>query len=310
MSFNNMRRPMPRLLAIAAVVIAALMAGCGEDDAGGSGAALEAVATTTQAADLARNVGGDRVSVTGLLDPNADPHDYELRPRDVEAIADADLVVRSGGEVDEWLEEAIEASGSEAPQLDLSAHVRLRREDPHWWQDPANAMRAVTALGDAMAKADPGGAAAYRDGAGAYNARVRRLDTAVETCIGTIPPRGRKLVTTHDSLGYYADRYGLQIVGTVIPSLSTEAQPSAGDTAELIDTIRDAGVKTIFAESSVSPKVEEAIAREAGARVGDELWADSLGPAGSSGDTYLHSIAANTRAIVDGLEGRPCSLPS
>jgi ABC-type Zn uptake system ZnuABC Zn-binding protein ZnuA len=310
MTFNNMRRLMRRLLAIAAVLITAVAGGCGEDDAGSGGAALEVVATTTQAADFARNVGGDRVSVTGLLDPNADPHDYELRPRDVEAIAEADLVVRSGGEVDEWLEEAIEASGSEAPQLDLSTHVRLRGEDPHWWQDPGNAMRAVAAIRDAMAKADPGGAAAYRDGARAYNARVRQLDAAVEKCIETIPTRARKLVTTHDALGYYADRYGLEIIGTVIPSLSTEAQPSAGDTAALIDTIRDAGVKAIFAESSVSPKVEEAIAREAGARVGDELWADSLGPAGSSGETYLHSIVANTRAIVDGLGGRSCSLPS
>jgi ABC-type Zn uptake system ZnuABC Zn-binding protein ZnuA len=299
-----------RLSAIVAVLIAALVAGCGEDDAGSGGGALGVVATTTQAADLARNVGGDRASVTGLLDPNADPHDYELRPRDVEAIAEADLVIRSGGEVDGWLEEAIEASGTEAPLLDLSAHVRLRGEDPHWWQDPGNGARAVVAIQDAMANADPAGAAAYRASGEAYLARVQRLDAAVEKCIAGIPGRSRKLVTTHDALGYYAHRYGLEIVGTVIPSLSTEAQPSAGDTAALIDTIREAGVKAIFAESSVSPKVEHAIARETGARVGDELWADSLGPAGSSGDTYLHSIAANTRAIAEGLGGRPCSLSS
>ncbi len=248
--------------------------------------------------------------MTGLLGPNADPHDYELRPRDVEAIAEAGLVVRSGGEVDEWLDEAIDASGTDAPELDLSAHVRLRGDDPHWWQDPAEAVRAVAAIRDAMAQADPGGAAAYRDNAQAYLRRVHRLDAAVEKCVDSIPARARKLVTTHDALGYYAHRYGLEVIGTVIPSLSTEAQPSAGDTAALIETIREAGVKAIFAESSVSPKVEEAIAREAGARVGEELWADSLGPPGSSGDTYLRSIAANTRAIVDGLGGRSCSLPS
>jgi ABC-type Zn uptake system ZnuABC Zn-binding protein ZnuA len=299
-----------RPLATLAVLLALLVAGCGEDDAGSGGSALEVVATTTQAADLARNVAGDRASVTGLLGPNADPHDYELRPRDVEAIAEAGLVVRSGGEVDEWLDEAIDASGTDAPELDLSAHVRLRGDDPHWWQDPAEAMRAVAAIRDAMAQADPGGAAAYRDNAQAYLRRVRRLDAAVEKCVDSIPARARKLVTTHDALGYYAHRYGLEVIGTVIPSLSTEAQPSAGDTAALIETIRAAGVKAIFAESSVSPKVEEAIAREAGARVGEELWADSLGPPGSSGDTYLRSIAANTRAIVDGLGGRSCSLPS
>jgi ABC-type Zn uptake system ZnuABC Zn-binding protein ZnuA len=299
-----------RALATVAVLLAAVLAACGEDDSAGSGGALEIVATTTQAADLARSVGGERASVTGLLSANSDPHDYELRPRDVETLAHADLVVRSGGEVDEWLEDAIEASGTEAPVLDLSAHVRRRGEDPHWWQDPTNVLRAVPALRDAMGRADTAGAAAYRERAAAYATRVRRLDAAVERCIAGIPAAARKLVTSHDALGYYADRYGIEVIGTVIPSLSTEAQPSAGDTAALIDTIREARVEAIFAESSVSPKVEEAIAREAGARVGAELWADSLGPPGSGGDTYLRSIAANTRAIVDGLGGRRCSLPS
>ena len=301
---------MLRAVATVAVLLAAAAAGCGEDDSGAAGRALEVVATTTQAADLARNVGGERASVTGLLSANSDPHDYELRPRDVEAIADADLIVRSGGEVDEWLEDAIEASGTDAPVLDLSAHVRRRGEDPHWWQDPTNVLRAVPALREAMVRADAAGAAAYRDRARTYAARVRRLDAAAERCIAGIPAADRKLVTSHDALGYYADRYGIEVIGTVIPSLSTEAQPSAGDTAALIDTIREAGVEAIFAESSVTPKVEQAIAREAGARVGAELWADSLGPPGSGGDTYLRSIAANTRAIVDGLGGRRCSPPS
>ncbi len=301
---------MLRVLATVAVLLAAVAIGCGESESAGSGGALEVVATTTQAADLARNVGGERVSVTGLLSANSDPHDYELRPRDVESIADADLVVRSGGEVDEWLDEAIEASGTDAPVLDLAAHVTRRGEDPHWWQDPINVERAVPALRKAMASADAGGSATYRERAESYAARVRRLDAAVERCVAGIPATARKLVTSHDALGYYADRYGIEVIGTVIPSLSTEAQPSAGDTAALIETIREERVKAIFAESSVSPKVEEAIAREAGARVGAELWADSLGPPGSGGDTYVRSIAANTRAIVDGLGGRRCSLPS
>jgi ABC-type Zn uptake system ZnuABC Zn-binding protein ZnuA len=301
---------MPRSLVAIALVLAALLAGCGEEDAGSRAAALDVVATTTQAADLVGNVGGDRAAVSGLLAANSDPHDYELRPHDVEAIADAGLVVRSGGEVDQWLEDAIDASGTDAPVLDLSAHVHREDDDPHWWQDPRNVLRAVPAIRDALTQADPAGTETYRANARAYEARVRRLDAAVMRCIETIPPARRKLVTSHDALGYYAHRYGLEVIGTVIPSLSTEAQPSAGDTAELIDTIRREGVKAVFAESSVSPKIEEAIAREAGARVGGELWADTLGPHGSSGDTYLHSLASNTRAIVAGLGGRPCSLPS
>jgi ABC-type Zn uptake system ZnuABC Zn-binding protein ZnuA len=118
-------------------------------------------------------------------------------------------------------------------------------------------------------------------------------------------------VTTHDALGYYADRYGIEVIGAVIPSLSTAGQASAGETAQLIRTIRAAGVSAVFAESSVNPKVEAAIADQAGATVGRALWADSLGPEGSAGATYLGSIAANTHALVDGFTaGRTtCRLP-
>ena len=118
-----------------------------------------------------------------------------------------------------------------------------------------------------------------------------------------MPAADRAIVTTHDSLGYYARRYGLRVVGAVIPARSTVAQPSAGETAELIATIRRERVRAVFAESSVNPKVEAAIARDAGARVGRPLWADTLGPAGSDGATYVDSIAANTAALVDGMTG-------
>jgi ABC-type Zn uptake system ZnuABC Zn-binding protein ZnuA len=300
--------------------LALIAAGCGEDDeGGGSSGGFEVVATTTQAADLARNVAGTRATVTGLMAPNADPHEYEVRPRDVEAISEAGLIVRSGGDLDEWLQEAIEGSGAEAPVLTLIDHVETRKGeeegepiDPHWWQDPRNAERAVATIRDELIRADPDGAAEYRANADAYLAKLRRLDQAVAACVDKVPPDRRKLVTTHDALGYYADRYGIQVIGTVIPALTTEGQPSAGETAELVNTIRTEGVKTIFAESSVDPKVEAAIARESGAHVGEELWADTLGPQGSSGATYLESIAANTRALVDGFTDgeQSCSLPS
>jgi ABC-type Zn uptake system ZnuABC Zn-binding protein ZnuA len=129
----------------------------------------------------------------------------------------------------------------------------------------------------------------------------------VAACLDRVPESRRTLVTTHDAFGYYAGRYGIRVVGTVIPSLSTEAQPSAGATAQLVDTIRRAGVRAVFAESSVNPKLAAVVAHETGARVGTELWGDSLGPAGSDGATYLQSIAANTDAIARGL-GVGCSL--
>ena len=294
----------PLLLAAAC---AALLAGCGS---GGGGGRPTVVATTTQAADLARLVAGDRAEVRGILEPNSDPHDYEVRPGDVKALARASLVVRSGGDLDEWLGGAIDSAGADAPVLDLLDRVGPHDDgDPHWWQDPIRAEEAVTAIGEALAKADPEGASTYRANAERSVNRLQALDAAVRDCIDTIPTEQRTLVTTHDALGYFADRYGLRVVGTVIPSLSTQAQASAGDLAKLVDTIRRERVKAIFAESSVNASVEDAIAQETGARVGAPLWADALGPKGSSGATYEDSIRANTAAIVEGLTGKSCSFP-
>jgi ABC-type Zn uptake system ZnuABC Zn-binding protein ZnuA len=311
--------------ALAALTVAAVA--CGEDDAApGAPPGPRVVATTTQAADFVRNVAGDRAQVTQLLTANADPHGYDLRPRDVQAIADADVVVRSGGDLDEWLDDAIEESGARAEVVTLidsmstiegahgheeeGGHAEENEDghaeeeiDPHWWQDPRNAVIAVGEIEQALAAADPDGAGVYRDQAASYRTKLEQLDRAVAACWDKVPPKQRKLVTTHDALGYYAERYGLEVVGTVIPSLSTQGQASAGELAELVETIRREGVEVVFAESSVTSKVEQALADEAGAQVGRPLWADTLGPEGSGGATYLDSIAANTEAMVDGVTG-------
>jgi ABC-type Zn uptake system ZnuABC Zn-binding protein ZnuA len=326
----------PLTLTSALLTLACFLVACGEDDhaAGPAQQRLQVVATTTQAADLSRNIGGKRVEVVGLLPPNADPHAYEPRPRDARALADAQLIVRSGGELDEWLTKAIESSGTKAPVISLidsvqtikgSAHRHEEDEhteddehahgkeetDPHWWQDPRNGVLAVSALADAFAEADAAHAPDYRADATHYIQQLRDLDSAIVACWQQVPDAQHKLVTTHDALGYYARRYGLEVIGTVIPSLSTAGQPSAGETAELVDVIKHEKVHAIFAESSVNTKVEQAIARETGATVGRALWADSLGPAGSDGDTYVKSLASNTRSMVDALTDSAvsCTLP-
>jgi zinc/manganese transport system substrate-binding protein len=292
-----------KLLLLLAILVTTLSA-CG--DGGGSGGAPQVVATTTQAADLARQVAGDRAEVTSILKPNSDPHAYEPRAGDVKALARADLVVRSGGEIDEWLEEAQAGAGSDAPVLTLGEGTR---EEPHWWQDPRAVLRAVAILRDGLTKADPAGKAGYAANADRYLGQLRRLDASIARCIATIPPARRKLVTTHDALGAYAHRYGLEVIATVIPSRSTGGQASAGETAALVRTIRRERVPAVFAESSVRSDVERAIAREAGARVAPALWADSLGPKGSSGTTYIASMEANTHTIAEALGGDLAKCP-
>jgi ABC-type Zn uptake system ZnuABC Zn-binding protein ZnuA len=277
------------------LVLPLVLAACGGDGAAVEGP--EIVATTTQLGDMARNIA-PAAKVTTLLHANTDPHEYEVRPDDVKALASADIVLRSGGEVDEWLGGALDSAGvDEQDVVDAGAAAGLEGDDPHWWQDPRRAEKAAVAIGAALRRAG------VPEDATAYARRLRALDAGVRACLERVPAARRLLVTSHDALGYYARRYGIQVVGTVIPALTTAAQPSAGEVSELVATIKRTGVKTIFAESSVNPKVEEAVAREAGARIGPELWADSLGPEGSSGASYVGSIAANTRALVDGFSG-------
>ncbi len=295
---------MPRApLLLATLVAAAALAGCRDTGAGaGAGAGSPTVvATTTQVADMTRAVAGDRVRVEQILQPGSDPHEYEPRPSDAEAVAGAKVVIRSGGDVDGWLGGLISQAGGHARVVTLIDSVERSGEDPHWWQDPRNGERAITAIEGALIRSDPGDAAGYRARANAYEARLKALDVHIAACVAKLPPASRKLVTSHDALGYYARRYGFSVVGAAIPSLSTAAQPSAAATQRLVHQIRAEHVAAIFPESALSPKLEQAIARDAGARVGGALWADALGQKGSSGATYVGSLAANTRTIVGGL---------
>jgi ABC-type Zn uptake system ZnuABC Zn-binding protein ZnuA len=261
------------------------------------------VATTTEVADLVRQVGGNRISVDGMLRPGGDPHDYEPRPSDVAAVARAGLVFRSGGEVDDWLGDVIDNAGGDADVVSLIDSVHRIDDDPHWWQDPRNAERAVETIRARLTKLDPAGRGTYRRNAARLERRLRALDARIAACVARVPPAKRRIVTTHDALGYFARRYGVKVVGAVIPSLSTQAQASAGDVQELVDQIRREHVEAVFPESSVNPDIERAIAREAGASIGGELYADSLGPKGSAGETYVGALSSDAAALVGGMSG-------
>ncbi len=300
---------LPAAAAVAAALALAIGAGAafGSAPPGGSGR-LVVVATTTQLGDFAREVGGNAVDVEQILEPNTDPHDYEPRPSDVEAAANADLILTSGDELDQWAHELASDSGSDAPLVDLGAGVPVRLPaaggdgiDPHWWHDPRNAEAAVRETGRAMGEAEPARRAFFAANATAYAARLRALDGRIARCIGSVPPAERKLVTDHDAFGYFANRYGLEVIGAVIPSQATQAQPSAQDLSSLIDEIEAAGVRAIFPESSLSGKVADAIARQTGGTAAYSLYGDTLGPAGSSAATYIGMEQDNADAIVRGL---------
>lgn len=285
--------------------------GCGAGD-GPVAAGPSVVAGTTQVADMARSVALGRARVHGVLAPNSDPHDYEPRPSDARAFAGADLVLASGGDLDPWVAELVESSGTRAEVVTLRDAVGAAGDDPHWWQDPRNAVRAVAAIRDRLRALDPPGADLYDRNAARYTRRLERLDRSVAACIGRVPRAERKLVTSHDSLGYFAERYGIEVVGSTIPALTTQSQPSAGETADLIGLIRRERVKAVFPETGVNTDVERAVARETGAAVGGDLFSDALGREGSPGATYAGALAENARRIADGLSGGKvkCELPA
>jgi len=322
-----------RRAAMATAALAALAlvgAGCGEDGSttptGGDQAAataepIKVVATTTVLGDVVSQIGGDAADVTQILKPNADAHDYEPRPQDVTATADAELVVQSGDNLDTWMGDVVEQSGTEADVLDVSENLEVRlpgeaegeeasKYDPHWWHDLRNTATAVKAVRDALSRADPGAKATYDANATAYLAKVRALDAGIAECFDQVPAEERKLVTDHDAFGYFANRYDVTVVGAVIPSQTTQAQASAGDIAKLAEVIKKEDVKAVFPESSVSSKLAAAIARQTGASAEYELYGDSLGVDGSSGATYLTMEQANADAMVKAFTGgsRSCNI--
>jgi ABC-type Zn uptake system ZnuABC Zn-binding protein ZnuA/ABC-type Mn2+/Zn2+ transport system permease subunit len=300
----------PRAATVATAALLALgLASCGNSGSGGGSGKVDVVATTTQIGDWARQVGGDAADVHQILKPSSDPHEYELRPADVEAAAGADLVFKNGDNLDAWAGKLVDEAGGDPEVVDLSKYVidplpgADGGTDPHWWHDPRNAEKAVSAIRDALVRAAPQSRETFEHNARTYLAKLRRLDLSIAACVRLIPRSARKLVTDHDALGYFANRYGLQIVGAVIPSQTTEAQPSAGELGDLVHLIEREHVRAVFPEANVNKKLAEAIARQTGAFVKYELYSDTLGPSGSDGTTYVGMEATNAERIFRGLTG-------
>jgi ABC-type Zn uptake system ZnuABC Zn-binding protein ZnuA len=230
-------------------------------------------------------------------------------------------VFENGDNLDSWVGQVVDESGSAAKIVDLGTAVPVKLPgetsgteasmyDPHWWHDPRNAKAAVRAIRAALASADPRKASQFRRNAQAYLDRLRALDQGIAKCMRAVSRSKRKLVTDHDAFSYFANRYGIDVVGAVIPSQTTQAQASAQDVANLVDLIKREGVAAVFPESSVSPKLAETIAHETGASSDNTLYGDTLGPAGSSGSTYLRMEAANADAMVRGFtrDRRGCRI--
>ncbi len=333
-----------------------------------SGDHLNVVATTPQLADFASQVGGDDITLKGLLAPGGSAHHFDPTPADLLELGRADVLIVNGAGLDEFIDSAIESSGFKGTVIDASQGVDLALakeitaegggadaahdhadhdhdagdavagaagddhaghdhasesdEDehdhdhgdlnPHLWTSPTFAQGMVNEVAKGLAAADPSHAADFEQRAGEYNGKIAALDTWIAAQYARVPAAERVLVTGHDSLRYYLHDYDIAFAGALLPSFEDNAEPSAAEIDALVAKIKESGVKAIFVESSLSPKLAATVAKEAGVKVvdADSLYVDSLGPAGSGAETYLAATAHNTTVILEAWGASVDALPS
>ncbi|MBK9924347.1 MAG: zinc ABC transporter substrate-binding protein [Anaerolineales bacterium] len=299
-------------------IAALLLTACGSAPQSGRNAS-SVLASTTFLADIAQHVAGDRLKVESLLPVGTDPHSYQPTPQDVAKIADSPLLIVNGLEYEHFIEALLENSGGEKIVITASDGLEPRHMeehadeagsgegdeheagDPHMWLDPNNVITYVQNIREGLTHFDPDGAAVYQSNADAYIAELQALDAWIVEQVSQIPQEKRLLVTNHEAMGYFAERYGFTIAGTVIESFSSDASPSAGQMAGLIDQIKTSGARAIFLDASDNESLAKQIAEETGVRVVTNLHLESL-TEGAPAATYMDMMKDNVTLIVDALQ--------
>ena len=299
------------MLRFASMIIAALALSVAPVSAQqANGGPLSVVATFSILGDFARNVGGDRVSVTMLVGPNSDTHVYTPTPSDAKEITDAKLVIVNGLGLEGWLPRLIKSSGSKAATVVATRGIATRKienghdhgpgdADPHAWQSVLNAKTYVANIRDALTAADPAGADAYRANAAAYLARLDALDREIREALAKIPPERRSVISTHDAFGYFAAAYGIKFIAP--QGVSTESEPSARDIAAIITQIKRQKIPAVFLENVSDPRLMRRIAAETGANIGGTLYSDSLTDEKGPAPTYIDMVRHNIKALTSAL---------
>jgi ABC-type Zn uptake system ZnuABC Zn-binding protein ZnuA len=270
------------------------------------------LATTSILADFAQNVAGDRIKVDSLLPPGVDPHAYQTRPADATKVAKSTVLITNGANYEQFLKPILDNAGGKRLVIEASAGLTPLTAtgpsdngsvDPHFWLDPILVIKYVENIRDGLSTADPAGADVYRTNADAYIKQLKDLDAWIQSQVDTLTPEKKYLVTNHEVLGYFADRYKFTIVGEVIPSLSSEASPSAQEMAALVEKIRSSNVMVIFLDAMDNPALADQVAKDAHVKVINDLHLESLTPPDGSASSYLEMMKDNADKIVKGCKG-------
>ena len=292
-----------------------------------TGRKMNVIATHSILGDWVRIVGGDAIELTVLVPAGSDAHTFTPSASDSVALAEADLLFENGLDFETWLDDLYAAADSKAMRVVVTdaieplaapedgehhdEHAEGTPEakpahahgafDPHAWHSAANAIQMVKAIRDTLTRTDPANAALYQTNAESYLAQLQALDTWIFEQVKSLPADRRKLVTTHDTFGYFAARYGFEILGTLLPTTTEGASPSAQEVAALVEAVKTAGISAVFAENVSTNALLAQVANEAGVKVVATLYTDALGPVGSEGDTYLKLMRFNVNTIVKAL---------
>jgi manganese/zinc/iron transport system substrate-binding protein len=308
-----------RSLAVALVggLIAVLAVGCGGGGAGEAGASedkIQATTTTTMITDLVRQIGGDRVEVTGLMGPGVDPHLYRASQGDVSALQEADAVFYNGLFLEGQMEDILEKTGEQKPTVQVTGDIPEEellgspqyedQFDPHVWFDATLWKTTVDPVVEQLSELDPDGASEFEQRGEEYKQQVEELHSFVEEEISSIPEEQRVLVTAHDAFNYFGRQYGMEVRG--LQGISTEAEAGSRDVQELADFLAENEIKAIFVESSVPPETVEAVqdaAQDKGweLEIGGELYSDAGGDEGTEAETYTGMFRENVETITGAL---------
>jgi manganese/iron transport system substrate-binding protein len=281
--------------------------------------ALNVVASYSVICDITSQIVDGGAQLNCLIPSDQDPHTYQAKPSDREAIDTADLVFYAGLNFEPAIIGMATASESAAPKIALHDEavqqvIEVEEEgevnpDPHIWHDVENGLVMVTLIRDNLVAIDPDNADVYTQNAEQLTAELEALEAWIPEQIATIPESQRRLVTTHDAMGYYAQAYGLTVEGTLLGA-STEEEPTATEVKELSTAIQDKGIPTIFAELTADDRVLKTVADEAGVSISENvLLADGLGAEGTPGESYTGMLVYNTCTIVEGLGGECAPAP-
>jgi zinc/manganese transport system substrate-binding protein len=290
------------------LVLAGVVAGVPAFAQGAMATRLKVVTSFSILADLAQNVGGTRVDVTRLVGPSGDVHVYAPTPADARAVATAGLVVVNGLGLEGWIDRLVQATGTRASVVVASRGVTPRAADgehggktpdPHAWQSIANAKIYVGNIRDALIRLDPAGRGTYEANAVAYLSKLDALEREVKDTIAKIPADRRRIITTHDAFGYFGAAYGIAFVA--LQGVSTEAEPSAKEAAQIISQVRAQKIPALFLESITDPRLVERIAKETAAKIGGTLYSDALTDAAGPAPTYIDMIRHNIHELKAAL---------